>query len=191
MTDEANKQAEEYSPSSRIDLLIKVINRYDTYITSTNAKASLVIAWNGVLIGSIILKYQEIISQFSCMCMLSSTISILLVMCGLFALLSTGLIFGVVFPFLVPSNSEKGSLIFFGSVAKLKPHAYIDAMSSVSSKELVDDLANQASVLAVGLNAKMRRLQQSIWAIYAELLMIALMLILYAFNLEVTWRGVL
>ena len=112
MADGTDKQPQEYPPASRIDLLMKIINRYDTYITSTNAKASLVIAWNGAVIGSILLKYQEIISQFSCMCKLSAVLPILLVMCGLLALISTGLIFGVVFPFLTSSRGGKDSLIF-------------------------------------------------------------------------------
>jgi len=182
MADEKDKVPEDYPSTSRVDLLIKIINRYDTYITTTNAKASLIIAWNGVVIGSILLKYREIISQFSSVCKISAAVSILLVSCGVFALISIGLIFGVVFPFLTPSRNGKNSLIFFGSVAKTDPIKYVNAMQLVSSKELIDDLANQASVLAVGLNSKMKRLQLSIWAIYAELLIIALMLILYAFN---------
>ncbi|WP_318557313.1 Pycsar system effector family protein [Geobacter anodireducens] len=176
---EPKNPASDYSLSSRVDLLVKIINRYDTYIVSTNTKASLFIAWNGIVIGSILLKYQEILEQFSCMNRLSAIVPVLLVFCGLFALLSTGLIFGVVFPFLTPSREGKASLIFFGSVADMKTDEYVNAMQSVSVDNLIVDLAGQASVLAFGLNKKMKRLQRGIWAIYAELTIIAILLILY------------
>ena len=175
-------QVNDYPSSSRVDLLVKIINRYDTYIVSTNTKASLIIAWNGVVIGSILLKYQEILGQFSCMNRLSGLIPVLLVCCGVFALLSTGLIFGVVFPFLAPSRDVKVSLIFFSSVADMKPEEYVNAMQSISVNDLIADLARQASVLAFGLKSKMERLQRSIWAVYAELTIIAILLILYLLN---------
>ncbi|MEN6488899.1 MAG: Pycsar system effector family protein [Smithella sp.] len=175
-------QANDYSSSARVDILLKIINRYDTYIISTNTKASLIIAWNGVIIGSILMKHQEILGQFSCMNRLSEFIPVLLVFCGVFALLSTGLIFGVVFPFLAPSRDGKASLIFFGSVADMKPEDYVAAMQSTSVNDLIADLARQASVLAFGLKSKMERLQKSIRAIYAELVIIAIMLIIYTLN---------
>jgi len=179
---ESKIQAQDYPLSSRVDLLVKIINRYDTYIVSTNTKASLIIAWNGVVIGSILMKFQEILGQFSCMNSLSTIVPILLVFCGGFALLSTGLIFGVVFPFLTPSRDGKPSLVFFSSVADMKPDVYANAMQSISVSDLLGDLAGQASALAFGLKSKMERLQKSIWAIYAELMTIAILLILYALN---------
>lgn len=152
------------------------------YITSTNAKASLVIAWNGVVIGSILLKYQEIINQFSCMSKMSIIVPSLLAICGIMALLSNALIFGVIFPFLAPSLDGRGSIIYFGSVAKTASQDYLKAVQTASADDIIEDLAQQASTLASGLDAKMRRLQKSIWAIYAELAVIAILLVLYACN---------
>lgn len=182
MTDEPKIQPQDISAPSRIDFLLKIINRYDAYITSTNAKASLIIAWNGVVIGAILLKYQEIISQFSCVSKVSTFAGLLLAICGIMALVSNGLIFGVVFPFLTSSRDGRGSLIYFGSVAKTDPQEYASAIQAASSVDLIEDLAHQASTLAVGLEMKMRRLQKSIWAIYAELISIALLVILFVCN---------
>ena len=175
-------QTNDYPLSSRVELLLKIINRYDAYIVSTNAKASLIITWNGVVIGAIILKYHEILNQFPCKGTLVTIIPILLVFCGIFALLSTGVIFGVVFPFLTTSRDGKSSLIFFGSVADMKSEEYLNAMYSFSIYDLIVDLAGQASILAFALKLKMRRLQLSIWAIYAELTLIAIMFIVYLLN---------
>jgi hypothetical protein len=61
----------------------------------------------------------------------------------------------------------------------MKTEEYVNEMQSVSVNNLIVDLAGQASVLASGLNSKMKRLQRSIWAIYAELTIIAFLLILY------------
>lgn len=176
------EEPQDLSSLNRIEFLIKIIGRYDTYITSTNAKASLIIAWNGVVIGAILLKYQEIISQFSCLSWLSTLASILLVLCGILALLSNGLIFNVIFPFLTASRDGRGSLIFFGSVAKTEAQEYANSIQAASSNDLIEDLAQQTSTLAIGLDKKMRRLQQSIWAIYAELVSIALLIILLSCN---------
>lgn len=182
MADEPKASSQDFPLTSRIDFFLKIINRYDTYITSTNAKASLIIAWNGVVIGAILLKYQEIISQFSCASKGSTLAGILMVICGILALVSNGLIFGVVFPFLTASRDGRGSLIYFGSVAKIDPQEYASTIRAASSDDLIEDLAHQSATLAVGLEKKMRRLQKSIWAIYAELVSIALLVILFAFN---------
>ncbi|MBI5656423.1 MAG: hypothetical protein HZC44_06220 [Geobacter sp.] len=183
MVDEPKIPQQDLPSASQIDFLFKIISRYDTYITSTNAKASLIIAWNGVVIGAILLKYQEIISQFSCVSKVSTLAGLLLVICGILALVSNGLIFGVVFPFLTASREDgRGSLIYFGSVAKTDPQEYTSSIQAVSSSDLIEELAQQASTLAVGLEKKMRRLQKSIWAIYGELVSIALLVILFACN---------
>lgn len=180
MSNKMNPTSQDFSNTSRIDLLVKIINRYDTYITSTNAKASLIIAWNGVVIGSILLKYQEIINQFSCMSKVFIFVPPLLVICGIIALLSNAIIFGVIFPFLTPNLDGGVSIIYFGSVAKTASQDYLKAVQTTSVDVIIEDLAQQASTLATGLDAKMRRLQKSIWAIYAELAVIAILLVLYA-----------
>lgn len=182
MADEPRDLPPDYPPASRIDFILKIINRYDTYITSTNAKASLIIAWNGVVIGAILLKYQEVINQFSSTPGMHALAASLLVICGITALVSNGLVFGVVFPFLTASRDGRGSLIYFGSVAKTDPQTYANEVRAASSAELIEDLAHQASTLATGLDKKMRRLQKSIWAIYLELVAIALLVILLVCN---------
>jgi hypothetical protein len=104
----------------------------------------------------------------------------LLAICGISALVSNGLVFGVVFPFLTASRDDKGSLIYFGSVAKTDHLEYLKAIQGASTDDLIEDLAQQASTLAVGLDAKMRHLQKSITAIYVELCAIALLVLLIA-----------
>jgi hypothetical protein len=178
MTD-SEREEEGVAVSDRIDFLFKIINRYDTYITSTNTKASLVIAWNGVVIGTILLKHQEILNQFKCE-NITALASILLVICGIASLISIGLVFGVVFPFLRSNLDGSDSLIFFGSVAKVPPDEYCKTMRIADNLVLLNDISRQVTVLAVGLTSKMHYLQNSINAIYVQLAALAIIVILLA-----------
>ena len=104
----------------RIDFIFKVIGRYDFYINTTNTKGSLILAWNGLLIGWVLLKYDSILSLFPHP-KAQIFASIFLSLSTLAALFSNVIAFQVVFPFLQSSSQylEAKSLIFFGSVANL------------------------------------------------------------------------
>lgn len=169
----------------KVEYLFKIIGRYDTYINSTNAKASLVIAWNGVVIGTILLKYNDILSNYKPPDWAVVVASILLALMGICSVISIVLIFNVIFPFLKPtSRTPTGrvlideSAVFFGSVAKLGADEYQKQISGLTSATLLADLTDQAVILAQGLNAKMQLIRKSILAIMAELLIIATLFIL-------------
>jgi len=165
--------------SACIDLLLKIITRYDTYIISTNAKASLIIAWNGVVIGSILLKYQDILGNFSILSPAYVWVKLIMVACGACAAISTAIIFTVVFPFLKPTRDGSKSLIFFGSVAAIPSSEYLTEVKMASALTFLEDLAAQASVLALGLDKKMRHLQYSINAIFIELALVFVLLCMH------------
>lgn len=48
----------------KMEFLFKAISRYDFYINATNAKASLILVWNGIVIGTVLLKFDTILSLF-------------------------------------------------------------------------------------------------------------------------------
>jgi hypothetical protein len=147
----------------KIDLVFKIIGRFDFYLNSTNAKASLVIAWNGVIIGTVIFKYDSIVSAYSNTWSHNAAV-VLLSLVGLFSLISLRAIFKVVFPYLEPGSSVKQdeSSLFFGTIAKLGPADYHSRLMNSSLESILSDAADQASTLAMGLNEKMERLQDSI-----------------------------
>ena len=50
---------------SKIAFITGVIKRYDNYIISTNAKASLIIAFNSLIIGTVLMKFNVIMSFYN------------------------------------------------------------------------------------------------------------------------------
>lgn len=162
-----------------LDIILKKILRYDFYINSTNSKASLVIAWNGLVVGTVLLKYNEIISLYQNL-YFAYAVKILLALIGFASVISIALVFQVVYPFLVPNQKKNAiqSLFFFGSVAKLSFEEYIERESNATYHSALSDLTEQAYVLATGLNKKMISLQRSIKAINYQLVFILFLLFL-------------
>jgi CBS domain containing-hemolysin-like protein len=99
-----DKADNQLKTKDRIDYLFKIINRFDFYINSTNTKASLIIAWNGVVIGAILLKYTEVVSIFQSTAWAKLAAVVLLTLIGTCSLISTVFVFSLVFPFLRPTR---------------------------------------------------------------------------------------
>lgn len=169
-----------YTVKDKITLLFNVIGRFDFYINTTNAKASLILAWNGIVIGALLLKYKDILDLYFATEWLRRIVSLLLSAVGLCSAISTIMAFDVIVPFLKSSSKtpNSSSAIFFGSVRLMGSEEYFDKVSESSSEEILIDLTNEGVILAQGLHGKMRQLKRSIVAIYAELSLIGLLFIL-------------
>lgn len=166
----------------KISFLLDVIRRYDTYIVSTNAKASLIIAFNSLVMGAILLRFGDIIAFYSSPGM-KVTVGFLLVVISASTLLSLFFVFRVVYPFLgnvTDEKDQKPSLIFFGSVAKMSTKEYMENISKASLYQLIDDLSSQATILASGLNEKMLKMRRSISAILFTMVLIFVLVLFRA-----------
>lgn len=172
-----NKQSGE---KEKIELIFKKILRYDFYVNSTNAKASLIIAWNGVVIGTILLKYNEIISLYENVRFAYYLSTLILLFIGFASVISIAFVFQVVNPFLTASHNKKDgkSLFFFGSVAKLSFSEYKQKELESTYSDTLSDLIEQSYVISDGLNKKMNSLQKSIKAINYQLFFLLLLVLL-------------
>lgn len=167
------------NPKEAIEILLKAISRYDFYINSTNTKASLILGWNGVVIGTVLLKFDSLLSLYPKPPWVSVIAVALLLSLGLCSVLSIFLAFRVVNPFLTPGPSaDTQSLFFFGSVAQMSVSNYSQGIKSLSSDILLSDLIQQSHVLAQGLKKKMDDTRKSVWAIYGSILCLILLLLL-------------
>ncbi len=160
---------------NKVDFLWKVIFRYDHYINSTNAKASLVIAWNGIVIGAVLLQYENILKIFSVKPHGQVVASIAMVLLGLSSLVSNFFVFKVVTPY-VPNGEAKKSLIYFGSVSKMEQQKYHTLLSEADNSSILSDLSLQATDLATSLERKMQKTKTSIFFMCIGLVIIYLML---------------
>lgn len=186
--DQANdKEKAEFKPKDKIDYLFKVINRFDFYINSTNTKASLILAWNGVLIGTVLLKYGEILSAFQPAGWSKGAAVVLLTLIGICSLVSNVFVLSVVFPFLRPSSKSTAgrilkseSTLFFGSVAATGSEGYHKRIVEIDAEEVLADLADQAATIAQGLQDKMQLIRKSLVTVGLGLVLILCLIILKA-----------
>jgi len=181
---EPNQKTTHHNPSQveTIDMLFKVINRFDFYTNSTNVKTSLIIAWNSFIFGTILMKYDDILTLFPPIGW-PHYISIFFVsLFGIFSIISNIFAFQVALPFLQPSsiNLSSSSMFFFGSVSKKSVEDYSVEIGGASFEFILSDLCDQAVTVARGLSEKMAKLQNSIQAIYGGLIAASGLLILKA-----------
>jgi hypothetical protein len=163
----------------KITLIMDVLKRYDNYIISTNAKASLIIAFNSLILGIILLKFSNIISFYSSPSA-KVVVGFLLVLTSASSLLSLLFIFLVVYPYFGSKSDEgkqKKSLIYFGSVSEMGGQGYFENLNKVTFEELIADLSGQASILASALKSKMLKMRRSIEAITFSLIIILFLII--------------
>ena len=160
------------SPEEAVDLLFKVINRFDFYTNSTNAKTSLIIAWNSFVFGAVLLKYDDILNLFPLTGSPHYAAISLATVIGICSIISNIFAFLVIFPFLKPNstNTSHSSLFFFGSVSWMSVPDFSARISDASFKTIISDLTDQAVTIASGLSNKMTKLQNSIRAIYLGLI---------------------
>jgi hypothetical protein len=175
MTNTESQVSEE--KRQKVSLLLDVIKRYDTYIISTNAKASLIIAFNSLVLGIVLLKFGDIIGFYSTPNSKTFAGFVLLIITAS-TLLSLFYVFQVVYPFFgttTDNKKQKSSLIYFGSVSNMSADEYIEKISNSSLTQLIEDLATQATILAGGLQEKMLKMRYSIKAISLTMLLILLL----------------
>lgn len=172
---------------SRIENALKKISRFDFYINSTNTKASIILAWNGIVIGTIFLKYGQVISLYNTYLWSYYLSNVLLVLIGIASIFSIAYAFDVIYPFLKEkdkiktdedNDNDSGSLFFFGSIAKRSCETYIKEEYASSEKDVLEDVLKQVHILSKGLFDKMNKLRSSINAIKFQLFFICLLIIL-------------
>lgn len=166
--------------NEKAEFLYKNINRYDFYINSTNAKCSIVLAFNSLIIGTLLINFDNIAKIFERNFCFEITSILILFLIGLFSTLSIIFAFRVINPFL--KSGEDGtkyrSVIFFGSVSKMSFQEYTERVKSITDVEMIEDLTRQAKVLADGLNQKMNDMQSAIRFIFWVLTFVIALIIL-------------
>lgn len=168
-TELANLEIDTYTLKDKIDFLFKVIGRFDLYITSTNTKASLIFAWNGIVVGTLLLKYSEIINLFPTKSNFPIIINTIFLATALCAVISNVIAFRVIFPSLKSdSKNENNSIIYFGSVASNSAEVYFDKVHKISDEGILNDITDQAITLAGIAVDKMQKLKISIKTLYLE-----------------------
>tara|TARA_R100001460_G_scaffold52229_1_gene91037 strand:- start:2783 stop:3328 length:546 start_codon:yes stop_codon:yes gene_type:complete len=129
--------------------LLDVIKRYDHYIATTNFKIGLMMSFIGVVALGLTIRAMSITpTQTSCNTAyyLAITTSVLTIATALF---SSAKLLQALSPN-TKSLNEKKSLIYFGDVSKHKNgiEGYKASIENITPEEILQDLAEQAFILA-------------------------------------------
>ncbi len=176
---------DDLTSKDKIDYLFNVLDRFDFYINSTNTKAWVILAWNGIVIGTVLLKYEEIVKVFQVVPWAKNLSIIMLMLIGLCGVISNIFVFSVVFPFLKSTSNESKravlraeSLLFFGSVASMGSNAYLKQIVNADADEMLADLTDQAATIAQALHGKMQLIRKSLIVVGVGLFFICCLLFL-------------
>ncbi len=158
-----------------------IILRFDNYINAANTKGNFLLVFNTFLCGGIIDNYKnfkELIELPANYYLINICLSILFAL----SIVTTVLIIKAVYPFLVSGNSSKDkyhSHIFFNAVAQFEnAKEFCESYSKQTDKDVEMDLTHQAFHNASGLKKKYYFLEWAMRFVYAELALLAILVII-------------
>jgi hypothetical protein len=137
----------------KIEHLKFIIDRYDTYIESTQSKSNMYLALNTAILGGIITLLTA-----SGLTGISPAVIAILGVAALLSLVSLVITLWAITPYLKSASDKNNSVIFFQEVADSKYEHYHDRVDDISEKKLFGDLTCQAYSLATGLKKKYQKL---------------------------------
>ena len=170
----------EAAESFKSKFLWETIRRFDHYIATTNTKSSMILAFDGLVIGSILLKFNTVTNLFA-PSERGMTLAVILLCClGITSSLSLVYAFRVINPFLKSGNvaGDYHSLLFFGSITDLTKEIYDKKIDELDEQKAQGDLKSQSFVLARGLALKMRDLRSSIGFIFLSIVVVIALFLL-------------
>jgi len=151
------------------DILLK---RFDTYITEINNKFGFIIAFNTFILGTLVIKLQDVSALFSHPKILNLLPFIIFT---IFFGITCSLFFA--FKAIIPSldsgnkNAEYHSLIFFGSIAQMEQKTFISKIENQSEDTLFEDLIFQSHCLAICAHKKHMLIKYSIYSTFYGVLL--------------------
>jgi len=163
-----------------------VLHRCDYYVGSTNERAGITTAFNTFLVGGIIIKWQEIVEQYSPARWAIILAGLLLALTAVASVLSLWLALRSTSPYrpprspwATPPEKPPRSVIFFEDVGGYASGEYLTAVSNLDHRALSADLAIQTQTVARAVSAKFADMRRAMWIIvYAELPAVAALVVL-------------
>jgi hypothetical protein len=170
------------------DALWRILQRYDFYVATTNARAPVLTAFNTFVVSGVILAWQEVLADFAEPAWAAAVAGSLLALIALASLLSLWFVFRSISPYtraraaapdapiapaapIAPIAPDAGSpaersVIFFEDVhAFPSAAAYREAVAAYTPERLERDLATQVHALSRAVSEKFVELRRAALAI--------------------------
>lgn len=147
-------------------LLDNLLRRIDIYTNSINSKAAFLVAFNTFVLGTSLLKYNEIVDSFR-IPLFKDILNFLFAAVLFGAIFSLRYTFNAIDPYLKSGNDSDSykTLLFFGSVGKMTYEEYKTRVEVLSKLSLIDDMIRQTHVLSEGLNHKFGCMSKSVFCL--------------------------
>lgn len=158
----------------KIEDLKFIINRYDTFIESTQSKSNLYLALNTAILGGIITLLTS-----SGATGIDTAVIIILGVTALLSLVSIVITLWAITPYLKSVSNENKSVIFFQEVAGSSYEDYRERFDNISEEKIYDDFTCQAYSLAFGLKKKYQKLMYAGRIIILEFILLFVCIILF------------
>lgn len=134
------------------DRLIFTINRYDHFYDSVNNKGNVILGLSTFITGATIVGYPTLSDLEIC----SMWVRLNLIAVILFGVASIATLLLASVPYL---TQKSNSLFYFGSVSSLTSGEFKEASSAMNEESELEDLREQAFLLASGLTGKFKKLK--------------------------------
>lgn len=184
MTEETNDEgtqgkleSSEEKSFERDKFLWEIIKRIDFYIGTTNTKAAFLITFNTFMLATIVLKYKDwhgfLGDNHHVLEVIGQELLVLISLACIFSLIPT---FWTVNPFM--RGGGKSSLLFYAHIQTMTALDYATKMQALERVTAIDDLANQAHILSIGVTKKFWLLRVATVCVLIQLVALALLMIL-------------
>ena len=162
--------------------LWRIMQRIDGYYSDTNNKSNFLLVFNVFIIGSLILKFNNILNDLPTD-KLEGALIVIFTIIALGNFLSIYFIFRSTTPYLESGNRSDDycSVVYFNSIAEVDCEEYLKKIDNLEDNDLEKDIKRQIHVLSVGLKDKMKGIKYAfnvtLWMVLFPLLIISLFLL--------------
>ena len=177
-----------------LELLWELIRRNDSYIESTNTRATILVTFDTFVFGAIILNWREILSTYSTYNIAEYFVIILLSITAIASLATLWKAFNVINPFPYLSNESIDYQSKFLLIAQPRePESYLDYFQELSEGELSKSLAREAHSMSQALKTKFGDMKAAIYLIiWGQLTPLGMMVIIkfMTLTLDISQKGI-
>jgi uncharacterized membrane protein len=151
-----------------------VLSRYDHYYDSVNNKGTYYLTLNAFLIGAVFTAYTTFNNKID----FNNVIIWLMVLSVIAGFVSIIVTLLAINPFLKSGESRRyQSLIFFGSISKMKEHEFTKEFTQQNDEAIKKDMLAQIHQLSEGLCSKYNKLKYAAWIVAVEFALISIIVI--------------
>ena len=153
----------------RLDANYKNLERVNSWIANADNKASIIFAFNGILLIYLLTNVSQVKTIISARCLgfIELLMCLFLLLYAFFLFISVYKSFNVIFPDI---KERLPSPFFFGTIANIKLEEFKETMRTLDDTKIEEELINQTYINSKIATKKFKNLQSSVKALSLSLI---------------------